>query len=177
MQHLWIRNSTLSPTYSNRKYETIIQPTPLTPEEAATKTARLQAATRRISYPMNLTRQQPTENLQPVPSGSSTHLNLSNSTPLRLLTNSITYTTPDITQTAPRCESIPPASQSNERTLIYPPFEIDSHLFPSNSQPPSKPENYHPFTDLEFPTSISRQPTVISHPEKTLLPTFPTTIH
>ncbi|KAL0110639.1 hypothetical protein PUN28_013905 [Cardiocondyla obscurior] len=163
MQNLWIRNSTPLPTYSNRRYEAIIKPTPLTPEEAATKTARLQAATSRMSYPMNLTRQQTTEILRPSPSRPSTHLN---STPSRSITNSITYTTPDITQSAPRCESISPPSQSNERTLIYPPFEIDSHLFSSNSQPLSKPETYHPFSDLEFPTSISRPPTVVFHPEE-----------
>ncbi|KAL0110692.1 hypothetical protein PUN28_013956 [Cardiocondyla obscurior] len=126
---------------------------------------------------MNLTRQQPTENLRPVPSGPSTHHNLANSTPSRLLTNTITYTTPDITQTAPCCKFIPTVSQSNNRSLIYPSFEIDLHLFPSNSKPPSKSENYHPFTDLDFLTSISRQPTVVSHPKKTPLPTFPITIH
>ncbi|KAL0120473.1 hypothetical protein PUN28_008298 [Cardiocondyla obscurior] len=166
MQNLWIRDSTPSPTYSNRRYEAIVKPTPLTPEEAATKTARLQlatVATSRMSYPMNLTRQQTAEILRPPPSGTSTHLN---STPSRLLTNSFTYTTPDITQSASRCESVPPPSQSSERTLIYPQLEIDSHLFFSISQPPSKLETYHPFSDLDFPTLISRPPTVIPHPEE-----------
>ncbi|KAL0116408.1 hypothetical protein PUN28_009795 [Cardiocondyla obscurior] len=97
MQNVWIRDLTPSPTYSNRKYEAIVKPTPLTPEEAATKTARLQLATSRMPYPMNLTRQQPAEILRPPPSGTSAHLN---STPSRLLTNSITYTTSDITQSA-----------------------------------------------------------------------------
>ncbi|KAL0130406.1 hypothetical protein PUN28_002228 [Cardiocondyla obscurior] len=163
MQNLWIRDSTPSPTYSNRRYEAIVKPTLLTPEEAATKTARLQAATSKMSYPMNLTRQQTTEILQPPPSGTSTHFN---STSSRLLTNSITYTTPDITQSASRCESVFPTSQSSEKTLIYLQFEIDSHLFPSTSQPLSKPETYHPFSDLDFPTSISRPPTVIPHLEE-----------
>ncbi|KAL0125031.1 hypothetical protein PUN28_004283 [Cardiocondyla obscurior] len=166
MQHLRVRNLTPSPTYLNGTYETIYQPTQLTPMKTATKTAQTQTFTNRMSYPMNLTRQQPIENLRPVPTGSPSHLNLVNSTPSRLIKNTITYTAPDITQTASRCESLFPVSQPNDKSLIYSSFNIDSHLFPPNSQPSSKPENYHPFADLDLPTSISCQPTTVPHPEE-----------